>query len=161
MNKKGFTLIELMVVIVILAVVSTSTIVIFDQTDKTTADNELRETYKSLQRNAILFMDLTDSWRNQLNSNDYIFIKLNELENQNFVDAGIADPTTYDEIPRDYVIKIYIDESVVDGVDKTRIDSCVLDMTKSEANPKCIANSEGYACNCCNYQNNDNTNPQC
>ena len=110
MNKKGFTLIELMVVIVILAVVSTSTIVIFDQTDKTTADNELRETYKSLQRNAILFMDLTDSWRNQLNSNDYIFIKLNELENQNFVDAGIADPTTYDEIPRDYVIKIYIDE---------------------------------------------------
>ena len=107
MNKKGFTLIELMIVIVILAIVSASTIIIFDDTDKNTADAELRATYVSLQRDATLFIDLTDSWRTQLNSNGYIFVKLNELENQNFVEAGISDPTTYDEIPREYVIKIY------------------------------------------------------
>ena len=65
MNKKGFTLIELMVVIAILAVVSASTIVIFDNTDKNTADSELRATYTGIQRDAILFMDLTDSWREQ------------------------------------------------------------------------------------------------
>ena len=160
MNKKGFTLIELMVVIVILAVVSTSTIVIFDNTDKSTANSELRATYKSLQRDAILFMDLTDSWRLQLNSNNYIYIKLNELENQNFVDAGISDPTTYDEIPRDYIIKIYIDEQSENEEDKTRLDSCVLDMT-DENNPKCIANSEGYRCNCCNYPSGTKNNPSC
>ncbi len=159
MNKKGFTLIELMVVIAILAVVSASTIVIFDNTDKNTADSELRATYTGIQRDAILFMDLTDSWREQLNSNGYIYVKLNELENQNFVEAGITDPTNYDEIPRDYVIKIYIDEKVMDGVNKSRLDSCVLDLS-NEYSPKCIANSEGYHCNCCNYPEN-NKNPQC
>lgn len=159
MNKKGFTLIELMVVIMILAIVSASSVVIFDNTDKNTADSELRATYTGLQRDAILFMDLTDSWRTQLNSNGYIFIKLNELENQNFVEAGITDPTNYDEIPRDYVVKIYIDEKTINGEEKTRLDSCVLDL-KNENNPRCVANSDGYPCNCCNYQESSN-NPQC
>ena len=50
MNKKGFTLVELMAVLIIVSVVSVSSIITFGQINKDTSKNELANNYKEIQR---------------------------------------------------------------------------------------------------------------
>ena len=49
MNKKGFTLMELLAVILILAVVSVSSTIAFGNIDDTTAKTELKNKYIDIQ----------------------------------------------------------------------------------------------------------------
>ena len=60
MNKKGFTLMELLVVIVIVAVVSVGATISFGTVDDNTAIKERINQFKEIQRSANLYLDLND-----------------------------------------------------------------------------------------------------
>ena len=58
--KKGFTLMELLVVIVIVAVISVSSVLAFGNIDDSTAVKDRMNIYKDIQRSAILYVDLNN-----------------------------------------------------------------------------------------------------
>lgn len=122
--KKGFTLMELLVVIVIVAVISVSSVLAFGNIDDSTAVKDRINIYKDIQRSAILYVDLNNSWLNQFREKGYMYIGINELINTNHVDSELEDPVTGDKIPRRYLIKIY---TAKDKMDNDYIDTCILD----------------------------------
>ncbi len=108
MNKKGFTLIELMAVLIIISVVSVSSIITFGQINKDTSKNELKNTYKEIQKSAVLYLDLNDVWLKSFTSEKNINIKLVELKNWNYISEDIKDSVNNKEISDDYIVKIYV-----------------------------------------------------
>lgn len=108
MNKKGFTLIELMAVLIIVSIVSVSSIIAFNQIDKDTSKNELENTYKEIQRSAILYLDLNDVWLKSFVSEKNIDIKLVELKNWNYISDDIKDSVNDKEISDNYIVRIYV-----------------------------------------------------
>ena len=108
MNKKGFTLVELMAVLIIVSVVSVSSIITFGQINKDTSKNELANTYKEIQRSAVLYLDLNDVWLNSFVSEKKIDIKLFELKNWNYVSDEIKDSINNKEISDNYIVRIYV-----------------------------------------------------
>lgn len=108
MNKRGFTLIELMAVLIIISVVSVSSIITFGAINKDTSKNELANTYKEIQRSAVLYLDLNDVWLKSFVSEKSIDIKLFELKNWNYISEDIVDSVNNTEISDNYIIKIYV-----------------------------------------------------
>lgn len=108
MNKKGFTLVELMAVLIIISVVSVSSIITFGQINKDTSKNELANTYKEIQRSAILYLDLNDVWLNSFVSEKNIDIKLFELKNWNYISEDVKDSVNDKKISDNYIVKIYV-----------------------------------------------------
>lgn len=140
MNKKGFTLLELMTVLVIISVVSVSSIIVFDTANDESAIVSRRDQYKAIQRDAILFLDMNDTWLSQFVNKGYMFIKLNELQNKNYVNPNLVDPVTYEDIPSHYLVRVYIDDD--------KINSCIVETTENDG-IRCISNSDGNRCECC------------
>lgn len=166
MNRKGFTLLELLVVIVIISVVTVSTIINFGTADDDTAELELKENYKTIQRGATIFLDMNDAWISQFTTKNEIFVRLSELQNQNFVSSEIVDPVTYDEIPNSYMVKIYVDKNTKNASGEVieKVNTCILDIqydTNGNEVAFCIANSNGEACECCDYTIGTSANPVC
>ena len=59
--KKGFTLMELLVVIVIVGIVTVTTIVLFDRVQNSTEEENLVNIYKDIEYSAKTYLDLNDS----------------------------------------------------------------------------------------------------
>lgn len=155
MNKRGFTLIELLVVLAIVSIASAGSILIFDRADAENNIKKTKETYVRIQRAAKIYLDMNDSWRNQFNEKNYMFLKINELQNENFIKKGLVDETDFSEINSSYLILVYYDE------ESEIVDSCIV---SSSTSPRCIANSEGEKCDCClHYLTNGGgeNNPYC
>jgi len=146
MNKKGFTLIELLVVLAIVAVASAGSILVFDRADAESSKKELKETYVRIQRAAKIYLDMNDSWRNQFNDKEYIYIKMSELQNENFIETNLIDPTEYKKIDSNNLIVIYVNRRTEGSKVYESVDSCII---TNDASKKCISNSYGDACNCC------------
>ena len=87
MNKKGFTLMELLAVILILAVVSVSSTIAFGNIDDTTAKTELKNKYIEIQRAASLYVDLNDDqpYIHEFSNKGITRITVNELKNNNYI----------------------------------------------------------------------------
>ncbi|MBR2138442.1 MAG: type II secretion system protein [Bacilli bacterium] len=133
--KKGFTLLELLVVIAIMAVVTISATISFGGINDDTEAKELKNKYKEIQRSAIVFLDLNDSWLNQFNEKGFINIKIQELVNSNYV-TDLQNPVTKEQISTDYTVKIFIKNPSSNPY----VDSCIISGTT------CIANSDGEQC---------------
>lgn len=153
MNKKGFTLIELLVVIVIMGVVGTSSMIMFNNIDDDTAEVDRENTYKTIQRSAILYLDLNDDWLQQFKDKKEMFIEMSELMGTNYVSSSLEDPVTNEEIPSNYIVKLYISK---DRHGREYMDSCILDKDKlksSKEESACVVDSEGksgkYCCAAC------------
>ena len=127
MNKKGFTLIELLFVIVIVALISISSVLVFGNIDDDTSVKDRQNIYKDIQRGAILYIDLNDSWLTQFKQNGEIMLELAELKNSNYVDIDVQDPVTNREIPSNYMVKIY---SAQDQYGNKFVDTCILNKTE-------------------------------
>ena len=97
--KKGFTLVELLIVVVLMAVISTSSIIAFDNIDNDTDATDRINMFKNIQRSASLYIDLNDDWLNQFMTNQEIFISLGELKNTNYVNFDLEDPVSHEEVP--------------------------------------------------------------
>ncbi len=158
--KKGFTLMELLVVIVIISVVTVSATISFMNIDNDTTNKDLKSKYVEIQRAASMYIDLNDSWLTQFAEKREMFIKLSELKNTNYVSADIVNPVTNEEIPGNYSIKIYINSK--DAVSEY-VDTCIVDITSSGGKEvvKCIANSSGDSCGCCDYPIDSTNNKAC
>lgn len=141
--KNGFTLMELLAVIVITAVISTGSILIFSKSNSDSNEEELRGKYREIQRAANIYVDLNDSWRKTLNENREVTIRLKELQSANYVDKNFKNNVTNELFPSNYVVKLYVASSG----DNEYLDSCVV--TYSGGREVCIANSKGNACECC------------
>ena len=94
--KKGFTLMELLFVIVIVSVISISSVVVFGNIDDSTAAKDRINTYVDIQRGAVLYIDLNDYWLAQFKENKEIKIELSELKISNYIDIDIQDFIFYD-----------------------------------------------------------------
>ena len=121
--KKGFTLMELLFVIVIVAVISISSVVVFGNIDDSTAIKDRINTYMDIQRGAVLYIDLNDYWLAQFKENKQIKIELSELKNSNYIDINIQDPVTSKEIPSNYMVQIY---TAKDAYQNEYIDTCIV-----------------------------------
>ncbi len=141
--KNGFTLMELLVVIVLTAIISAGSAMIFSKSNSDTNEEDLRGKYREMQRAANIYVDLNDSWRNSLNEDRKISIKLGELQASNYVDKNFKNSVTNQAFPSSYIIKLYI----ASAGDNEYLDSCVV--RYSNGQEVCIANSRGYACECC------------
>ena len=142
MNRKGFTLIELLIVLAIISIASAGSILVFDRTDVEGNKRELKKTYVRVQRAANIYLDMNDSWRNQFNEKKYIFLKINELQNENFVESDLINPVDLESINSSNSILIYVS-------DDNEVDSCIVSGSTSF---NCVANSDGNPCDCCTKQ---------
>lgn len=141
--KNGFTLVELLVVIVITVTVSTGSAMLFGKSNAVTNEEDLRGKYREMQRAAIIYTDLNDGWRKTLNEQRSVSVRLGELMNTNYVDKNFSNTVTKETFPKNYIIKLYIASSG----DNEYLDSCVV--RYSNGQEICIANSRGYDCGCC------------
>ena len=138
MNKSGFTLIEILLVVVMIAVITVSSVVVFNNTSEISKAEELKSSYVEIQRAARMYIDLNDYWVNSFNANKKINIKLGELQSTNYVANNLKDPKTGDELDSTLIVKLYITQiNDKDGY----ISSCILRATGSKL--ICVADNEG------------------
>ena len=104
MNKKGFTLVELLGVIILIAIIIS---IVFPGVAGVLRKS--KKTIKDIQINKILdsAYDYTLKNTNQLPEKDEVmYITLNELKKESLVDNNIKDSTTNENFPDDLVISI-------------------------------------------------------
>lgn len=167
MNKRGFTLLEILTVLVIISVVGTSSMLIFGNIDEETSQKDSENIYKDIQRAGTLYVELNDRILENYVSKGEMYISLSELVTTNFFTGGtevsmentdefgnkvtsteikIYDPYTNQEIDKTSRVKIYVAEKTLESGKKFRYqNSCIVkpyyegDVEKYE----CVANSEG------------------
>ena len=83
--KKGFTLLELLGVLAILAFLGVSSVILFGKNNEDITNEDLKNKYREIQQAAILYMDLNDSWLSNFTENGEAFIKLSVLQNENLI----------------------------------------------------------------------------
>ena len=146
--KKGFTLIELLVVIVIVAVVSVGATISFSNIDDDTSKKELLNMYKDIQRGAGLYLDLHQAALDQLISEGRVTLKINTLQDENFISRDLTNPINGESIDNTSSVVLYIKTDESSG--NEYVDSCVVNF-KGDGTKTCIANSNGENCGCCDY----------
>lgn len=141
-DKNGFTLMELLVVILIISVVSVSATISFSSIDDATKQKELENKYSEIQRSAGLYLDLHNSYLNTFITNKEMYIKLNVLKEENYITTDLENPVTGDNISLDYYVKLFVPE------DGSKVDSCIVQVL-SETQEVCIADIRGKKCSVC------------
>ncbi len=148
--KKGFTLVELLVVLAILAFLGVSSVILFGKNNEDMNNEDLKNKYKEIQNAAILYIDLNESWLSTFTQNHEAFIKLGILKNENYISSKMKNPVTGEEFPNNYLVKVYIKNIGNSDVTKQYVDSCIITYDSAN-NIKCIANKDGNPSNCCDY----------
>lgn len=143
--KKGFTLVELLVVLAFVALIGAGAIVAYEQSTITMKEDELVNTYLNIQRAAVLYMDLDDTSVKYFEETNELYVKLVDLKNMNFVSKKIKNPKDNTELPDSYIVKIY----VADKNENKFLDTCILNQIDNSN--ICVANSDGENGNCCVY----------
>ena len=142
--KKGFTLLELLAVVLIVAVVGVSATLAFSNIDDDTADEDLKNKYTEIQRAANLYLDLHSSDIEWFMNNRVIYYKLSDLRNENYITDDLSDPVHGDDISTNLYVKLYI------ASDNSEVSSCIVD--RLATGEKCIADHFGNynnITNCC------------
>ena len=157
--KKGFTLMELLLVLAILAFLGVSSVILFSKNNDDIESEDLKNKYKEIQDAAILYIDLNDSWLSTFTESGETFIRLGVLQNENYISSKLKNPITGETFPSNYLVKVYIANK--GDANKEYVDSCIISNTGEQT--RCIANKDGNACGCCNYATTGNTglNPVC
>lgn len=140
MNKHGFTLLELLTVVAIIAIVGVGASLSFANIESDTAEEELTNTYISMQKAASLYLDLHNSDLEWFIQNKKIYYKVGSLMSENYIEQDIENPVTHEPIDSNLYIELYIDESIGE------VGSCIIDRSDAD---KCIANSMGLPEKCC------------
>ena len=107
MNKNGFTLLEILAVVALIAIIGATTITLFSRSTIDSANEDLANKYKQIQQAAIVYVDLNESWLSAFTTNNEIYVKLGELQGTNYVSADIVNPITGEKFPSSYMVKIY------------------------------------------------------
>ncbi len=159
MNKKGFTLMELLVVIVIVAVVSVGSTISFGTIDDTSSVKERINLFKDIQRSASLYLDLDEqSTINQFIEDGKLTVPFSILATENYIDKKIEDPVTGDIIAdysrnnveiEPYYVMLYIRRDS-DNIAQS-VSSCIIKKVSGD-NPigryECVAGQDGVKGSC-------------
>ena len=106
--KNGFTLVEILLVVALVAIISVSSIIIFERSSSSTNEEKLIKTYVDIQRAAIIYMDLNSTWLESFREEKSLTVKIGLLQNENYIDLNIKNPVTKTNIPSDYLVKVYV-----------------------------------------------------
>ena len=114
-NKKGFTLTELLLVIVLLISLLGTTIFGIDEISKQSKEKQLNEIKKNIERSTeIYFTNNKEHAKLLLNGEvDEECTKLYVLQNENLVDANLKNPITGEEISGNLCIISKVQNNVI------------------------------------------------
>lgn len=168
--KKGFSLMELLVVMAIVSVISVSSGIMFGNINDDSAETDRMNIYKDMQRAALLHLDLNNAALSQFRNAEFngtFTIGLETLMNHNYVDIELIDPVTNERFPN-YFVVVYTEKDHAVPESRDFINTCVLDNVNYLKNGcdqweknsdrfeecvnmpgVCIANSRGEAKDCC------------
>ena len=90
MNKRGFTLLELLAVVVIVAIVGVSATISFGNIEQDTSVEDLKNKYIEIQRSANLYMDLHNSDIEWFLANKVIYYKIATLKGENYISSDLS-----------------------------------------------------------------------
>ncbi len=143
MNKNGFTLMELLVVISILVITSVSATLVFDTATSSTEKEDTRRLYVNIQKTGEVYLDLNDSWMNSFNEKGEVYLKVSELENANYYNSTYEGIKTNKKISGNYFVKVFTNKKS----NLSYVDTCLISYDKSNQ-PHCIADRNGNSDNC-------------
>ncbi len=114
-NKKGFTLTEILVVIVLLVVVTGSTIFGIDEISKQSREKRLKELIKDIERATDVYFSDNDVYNDALLNGgiENRCTRLYILQNEGLIDMDLINPVTNKRIPGNLCVYSTLDE---DGV---------------------------------------------
>jgi len=163
MNKKGYTLIEIIVVITLLAIIGTGTIIGGIRINKINKEKEREKLIDKIKVSADVYSTNT-KYLSQLENNSYVYVPITELIDSGYLDE-VINPLTKEEIykerdydkvliKKDYMGIITIQYPLHDVEELIELDpliiykdetfDCNLGLDDSKYNS--IKNSIGYTC---------------
>ena len=120
-NKKGFTLIEILIVLVILVTVTTGATIGIKEVQKKSEQRSLKELYTMIETAADTYLSINDENREEL-LNDEITekcIRIYTLQNGGLLKEELSNPVTKKRIPGNLCVISYINE---DGLIENHFD---------------------------------------
>lgn len=127
-NQKGFTMIELLATLVIIAIISTLTITAFSSYIKTTKEQKLKISEDSIQEASILYVKEYKEVLEKNNTNNTYCITVEELIQKGYLKENILD----NQIKKISYIKIYKNE------DNLTYETSSLITSSDKYNQECI-----------------------
>lgn len=113
-NKKGFTLTELLIVIVIVVSISIGSIIGIDQVQKEISKNRLDELIIEIEEAADVYISLNDVYIDQiLNDNESICTKIYILQSEGLLKGDLINPVNNERIPANLCVYSYNDNGVI------------------------------------------------
>ena len=120
-NKKGFTLIEILIVLVVLVTVTTGATIGIKEIQKKSEQRSLKELYTMIETAADTYLSINDENREEL-LNDEITekcIRIYTLQNGGLLKEELSNPVTKKRIPGNLCVISYINE---DGLIENHFD---------------------------------------
>ena len=144
MKKNGFTLLELMIVIVVVAILGVSAAISFTSIEGDTTKKELQNKYIDIQRAAALYVDLHSSELEWLIENGEVFVKIADLKAENYLSSDLNNPVTNSDINTNYYVKVYLTKDANTCSDY--VNTCIVNKDYNEGyEGYCVADSNGFS----------------
>ena len=112
MNKKGFTLIEIIVSVGLLALIGVAVGISLNKTFKNQEKINYQEYVDKVKSAALLYANNTTQITNELNSNaSFKILKVEELINNGYINKSLENPKTKEKVNKNDEIRIYYNEN--------------------------------------------------
>ena len=112
MNRKGFTLIEIIVSVGLLALIGVAVGISLNKTFKNQEKMNYQEYVDKVKSAALLYANNSTEITNELNSNaSFKILKVGELINNGYINESLENPETKAKIKDDEEVKIYYNEN--------------------------------------------------
>ena len=117
-NKRGFTLIEILIVLVVLVTVTAGATIGIKEIQKRSEERNLRELYTMIETAADTYLSINDEYREEL-LNDEITekcLRIYTLQNEGLLKEELSNPVTKKRIPGNLCVISYInDEGLIEN----------------------------------------------
>ncbi len=112
MNKKGFTLVEIIVSVALLALIGVIVGISLNSTIKKQQLSSYEEYVEKVKSSALLYANNTPKIINELNDNfSYKILEARDVINNGYLNENLIDPRTKEKINQNDKIKVYYDEN--------------------------------------------------
>lgn len=114
MSKKGFTLVEITVVIAIVAFISTASIITFNQITDKVNNNELEDLITQIELATDVYFNVHTEYITQLyesDGSDMICTRLYKLQQDGLIDMNLINPITDERISGTMCVYSSLDEN--------------------------------------------------
>ena len=114
MSKKGFTLVEITVVIAIVAFISTASIITFNQITDKVNNNELEDLITQIELATDVYFNVHTEYITQLyesDESDVICTRLYKLQQDGLIDMNLINPITDERISGTMCVYSSLDEN--------------------------------------------------